>query len=131
MTPFHDEDERLTLLLRAIPFPEPSPDFLAGARRRYLEAVEARYRREAFTGLLAAAFVLSFAAILLLSTFKPATLIVRVAVTIAGFTKWMDGIGVVLSLVPSVVWPSAVLVSVVFLLSIASLLRVRSPVAAK
>lgn len=130
MTQPHDEDERLTMLLRSIPIPELPPDFLDGARRRYLEAVEARYRREAFTGLVAASFALGLAT-LLLSAFQPAAHIAWVAVTIAGIAKWMDGIGIVLSHVPPRVWTSAVLVSVVALLSSVSLLRVRSPAAVK
>ena len=37
-----DENGQLTSLLQALPAPEPSAEFLAGARRRYLEAIEAR-----------------------------------------------------------------------------------------
>ena len=131
MTQFPDEDERLTMLLRTIPFPEPLPDFLAGARRRYVEAVEARYRREVFTGLLAASFALGLVATFLLSAFKPATLIAWVVATMASVAKWMDGIGIIVSQVPPVVATSAVLVSIVFLLSVVSLLRVRSLVTVK
>jgi transposase len=49
-----DEKDELTSLLQALPAPEPSAEFLGGARRRYLEAVEARHRRAVFTGLTAA-----------------------------------------------------------------------------
>ena len=130
MNQFHDEDERLTTLLRTIPIPEPSPDFLAGARRRYLEGLEARDRREVFTGLVAAAFAFGLAAILLRSAFRPGT-IAWVAVTMSSVAKWMEGIGIMLSLVPPLVLASSVLVSVVWLLFVVALLRVRSPVAVK
>jgi len=127
----HDEDERVTMRLRTISMPEPSPDFLAGARRRYLEALDARYRREVFTGLVAAAFAFGLAAILLRFAFRPGTLIAWVAVTMSSVATWMDGIGMVLSLVPPLVLASSVLVSVVCLLSVVSLLRVRPPAAVK
>ena len=131
MTRRHDEDEPLTMLLRTIPFPEPLPGFLAGARRRYVEAVEARYRREVFTGLLAASFALGLVATVLRSAFTPATLIAWVAATMASVAKWMDGIGIIASQMPPLVATSAVLVSVAFLLSVVSLLRVRSLVTVK
>src|SRR3979411_3335364 len=35
----------------AIPAPEPPPDSLAGARRRYREAIDARHRREIYASL--------------------------------------------------------------------------------
>jgi hypothetical protein len=126
-----DEDEGLTILLRTMPFPEPLPDFLARARRRYVEAIEARYRREAFTGLLAALFALGLAATLLLSVFNPVSLIGWVVLAMASLATWADGIGIVVGQVPPLAWTSAVLVSVVSLLSVASLRRVRSPVAMK
>jgi hypothetical protein len=131
VTRIHDEDERLTLLLRAIPVPEPSPDFLAGARRRYLEALEARYRREVLTGLVAVAVAFGIAVALVLSLFEPLGLIAGVAVTISGLARWMAGVEIVLSNVPSLVWIPVVLVSVVSLLSIVPLLRVRPPAAVK
>lgn len=131
MTERPDDDARLGTLLRALPFPEPRPDFLALARQRYVEAMDARYRREVFTALLAAAVALGLAATVLLTAFGPATLIASVAVTIAGLAKWVDGIGIVLSQVPLLVWTSAVLVSVVSMLSALSLLRMRSVLAAK
>lgn len=131
MTERPDDDARLGTLLRALPLPEPGPDFLALARRRYVEAMDARYRREVFTALLVAAVALGLAAVVLLSAFGPATLIASAAVTIAGLAKWLDGIGVVLSQVPALVWTSAVLISVVSMLSALSLLRMRSVLAAK
>jgi hypothetical protein len=126
-----DEDARLTILLRTIQFPEPLPDFLAGARRRYVKAIEARYRREAVTGLLVASVALGLATTLLLSAVEPAALIGWVAVAMADLAKWVDGIGIVVGQVPPIAWTTAVLVSVVSLLSVASLRRVRSPVTVK
>ena len=41
-----DENGRLTGLLQALRVPEPSAEFLAGARRRYLDAIEMRDRRQ-------------------------------------------------------------------------------------
>jgi hypothetical protein len=130
MNQLRDEDERLTALLRTVPIPEPSPDFLAGARRRYLEGLEARYRREVFIGIVAAAGAFGLAAILLRSALRAGT-IAWVAVTMSSVAKWMYGIGIVLSLVPPLVLASSVLVSVVWLLFVVALLRVRSPVAVK
>jgi hypothetical protein len=130
MTDLHDEDERLTTLLRAIPIPEPPPDFLAATRRRYLEAVEARYRRDVFTGLAAAGLAFMLVA-LLLSAVKSAGLIGWGVTTIASWARWMDVIGIVLSHVPPLVWTPVMLVSVLSLLSIASLLRLRSPAVVK
>ena len=49
-----DEHGQLTSLLQALRVPEPSAEFLAGARRRYLDAIEMRDRRQVLTGLLAA-----------------------------------------------------------------------------
>ena len=131
MTESSDADERLTILLRTIPFPEPRPDFLASARRRYIEAMEARYRREAFIGLLVASFALVLASTLLLSAFKPVKLIGWVAVAIASLAKWVDGIGIIVGQVPPFVWTTVVLVAVLSLLSVVSLRRVRSPAAVK
>ena len=126
MTDFDDEDARLTTLLRTIRIPEPSADFLAVARRRYLEALDARYRQEVSTGLVAAFLAVGLAAALLPSAFEPATLIAWIAVTTSNAARWMDGIGIVLALVPPLVWLAAAVGSVIPLLSIASLLRARS-----
>ena len=54
MNPPPGEDGQLASLLRAIPAPEPPPDFVAGARRRYRDAIEARYRRKIFMSLAGA-----------------------------------------------------------------------------
>jgi hypothetical protein len=131
MTRLPDEDDRLTTLLRAIATPEPPPDFLAGARRRYARAMEARYRREVFTGLVASALGLGIAATLLLSVFEPAALIAWVAVAAAEVTAWMKGVAIVLSIVPPALWPSMLLGLVVSLLPFVLLARARSLVAVK
>ena len=131
MTESSDENERLTIVLRTIPFPEPLPDFLAGARRQYVEAMEARYRREAFTGLLAASLALGLATTMLLSAVNPVMLIGWAAGAMASLAKWVGAIGIVVGQVPPLAWTSAVLMSVVSLLSVASLRRVRSAEALK
>lgn len=120
-----DADERLTILLQAISTPEPSPNLLAGARRRYREALDARYRREVFLGLVAASVGLLLPAILLLSLFEPAALIAWGAVGAAGVTRWMTGAAIVVSIVPLAVWVSVVVGFVVSLLPIALLAHVR------
>jgi len=96
MTRLPDEDDRLTTLLRAVAMPEPPPDFLAGTRRRYAQVMEARYRREALTGLVASALGLGIAATLLLSIFEPVALIAWVAVAAAEVTAWMKGVAIVM-----------------------------------
>lgn len=131
MTRLPDEDDRLTALLRAIAMPEPPPDFLAGTRRRYAQALDSRYRREVFTGLMASALGLGIAAILLLSVFEPVALIAWVAVAAAEVTAWMKGVAIVLSIVPPDLWPSALLGLVVSLLPFVLLARARSLVAVK
>ena len=125
------DDERLTILLRAISIPEPSPTLLAGARRRYREALEARYRREVVLGLVAASVGLLLPAILLLFLFEPADLIAGGAVAAAGVTRWMTGVAIVLSIVPVGVWTSVVVGFVVSLLPIGLLARVWRPVVVK
>lgn len=131
MTGPAEDDDWLAILLPAIPTPEPPADFLPGARRRYLEALEARYRREVFTGLVAAAIGFGLAATLLLSVFEAATLIAGVSVAMANLVRWMDGIAIVLSCVPPLFWASNVFGVVVSLMAIASLARARSPVSVK
>ena len=120
-----DDDERLTILLRAISIPEPSPNLLAGARRRYREALEARYRREVLLGLMAASVGLLLPAALLLSLFEPAALIAWGAVGAAGATRWITGMAVVVSIVPLAVWASVAAGFVVSLLPIGLLARAR------
>jgi hypothetical protein len=120
-----DENGRLTSLLRALPGPEPSAAFLAGARRRYLEAIEARDRRQVLTGLVAALVGLSVIAILLGPTIDPAALLVWLADVAADLARWTAGVGVVLALVPLAIWASAALGSIAAVLSLVFVARAR------
>lgn len=131
MTHLPDEDDRLTTLLRAIATPEPPPDFLDGTRRRYAQALDARYRREVFMGLVASTLGLGLAATLLLFVFEPVALIAWIAVAAAEVTAWMKGIAVVLSIVPPVLWASALLGLVVSLLPFVLFARAGSLVVVK
>jgi hypothetical protein len=131
MSHLPDDDDRLTPLLRAIATPEPPPDFLAGARRRYAQALEARYRREVLTSLVASALGLGVAATLLLSVFDPVGLIAWGVVTAAELAAWTKGVVVVLSIVPPVLWAPALLGAVVSLLPFVLLARARAPLVAK
>jgi hypothetical protein len=126
MTDLHDEDDRLVMLLRAIPLPEPPPDFLAGARRRYAQALEARFRREAFMGFVASALGLGIAAALLLSVLEPVAILAWGAVATAELAAWMKAVAIVFSTVPPVLWAPALLGLVTFLLPFALLARARS-----
>jgi len=125
MTELRDEDERVVTLLRAIPLPEPPADFLAGARRRYAQALEARYRREAFMGLVTSALGLGIAAALLLSFFEPVAVIAWGAVASAELAAWMKGTAIVFSTVPPVLWAPALLGLVTALLPLVLLARAR------
>lgn len=120
-----DENERLTGLLQALRVPEPSAAFLAGARRRYLDAIEARDRRQVLTGLVAALVGLSVAAILLGPTIDPAALLVWLADVAADLARWTTGVGVVLALVPLAIWASAALGSIAAVLSLVFVARAR------
>jgi hypothetical protein len=120
-----DENERLTGLLQALRVPEPSAAFLAGARRRYLEAIEARDRRQVLTGLVAALVGLSVIAILLGPTIDPAALLVWLADVAADLARWTTGVGVVLALVPLAIWASAALGSIAAVLSLVFVARAR------
>src|SRR5439155_3478088 len=83
-----DEHDELSSLLKALPAPEPSAEFLAGARRRYLEAIEARDRRAVFTGLAAAVVGLVAIATLLTTTIEPAALVAWLAEAVADLARW-------------------------------------------
>jgi hypothetical protein len=120
-----DERDELTCLLRALPAPEPSAEFLAGARRRYLEAIEARDRRAVFTGLAAAVVGLVVIATLLTTSIEPATLVAWLAEAAADLARWVTGIGVVIALVPLSMWTLAILGSTVFVLSLVLIARAR------
>jgi hypothetical protein len=126
-----DESDELTRLLRALPAPEPSADFLAGARRRYLEAVEARHRRAVLTGLTAAVVGLVVTASLLTITIEPAALVVLLAEATAELARWATGAGVVIALVPLSLWTSTLLGSTAAILSLILLARARSPAPVK
>jgi len=102
-----DDAAQLATLLQALPTPAPSDEFLAGARRRYLEAMEARDRRAVFTGLAAA-------------------LVAGLAEAVADLARWATGLGVVIALVPLSIWTSATLGSAAAVLSLILLARGRS-----
>ena len=121
-----DESDKLTSLLQALPAPEPSAEFLAGARRRYLEAVEARHRRAVFTGLTAAVVGLVVTASLLTIAIEPAALVVLLAEAAANLARWATGVGVVIALVPLSLWTSTLLASTAALLSVILVARARS-----
>src|SRR5262245_37323500 len=99
MTRPSDEDDRLALLLRAVPALEPPPDFVARVRIRYAQALEARCRREAFTALATSALGLVIALAGLLSVFEPVAIIAWAGVVAAEVTTWMTGIAILLSIV--------------------------------
>ena len=122
-----DEKDELTGLLQALPAPEPSAEFLAGARRRYLEAVEARHRRAVFTGLTAAVVGLVVTASLLTIAIEPAALVVLFAEAAAELARWATGVGVVIALVPPSIWTSTLLLgSTAAILSLILIARARS-----
>lgn len=121
-----DESDELTSLLQALPAPEPSAEFLAGARRRYLEAVEARHRRAVFTGLTAAVVGLVVTASLLTIAIEPAALVVLLAEAAAELARWATGVGVVIALVPLSLWTSTLLGSTAAVLSLVLIARARS-----
>jgi hypothetical protein len=121
-----DENERLTGLLRAVPEPEPPAEFLAGARRRYLHAMEVRDRRQVLTGLGAALVGLAVAAALLSPALEPAVLLASLAEVAADLARWTTGVGVVLALVPLAIWASTALGSIAAILSLVFVARWRS-----
>jgi hypothetical protein len=121
------EDDQLAILLRALPAPEPSAQFRAAARRRYLEAIEARDRRAVFAGLMATLIGLAAIATLLGATGGPVALVAWLAEAAADLARWTTGIGVVLALVPLAIWTSAVLSCAVAVLSLVLVARAQSP----
>ena len=121
-----DEGDELTSLLQALPAPEPSAEFLAGARRRYLEAIEARERRAVFTGLAAAVVGLVAIATLLTTTVGFVALAAWLAEAAADLARWVTGVGVVIDLVPLSIWMSVVLGSTASVLALALIARARS-----
>ena len=126
-----DDDDRLTDLLRMLPAPEPSAQFASAARRRYLEAIEARARREALTGLAAALVGLAMIALLVGTVFEPATLVASLAEAAADLARWTTGILIVLALVSPIVWLSLVMGSAATILLLAFAARGRATAIAK
>lgn len=122
-----DESGRLTSLLRELPVPEPPAEFLTGARRRYLAAIEARDRRQVLAGLGAALVGLAVVAILLGPTVEPTALLASLAAVAADLARWTAGVTVVLALVPLAFWASAALGSIAAVLSLILVARARSP----
>jgi hypothetical protein len=120
-----DENGRLTSLLQALRVPEPSAEFSAAARRRYLDAIEVRDRRQVLTGLSAALVGLAVIAMLLGPTIEPAVLLASLAEVAADLARWTIGVGVVLALVPLAIWASAALASTAAVLSLVLVARAR------
>ena len=113
-----DENGGLTGLLQELGAPEPPAGFLAGTRRRYLDAIEARDRRQVLAGLGAALVGLVVVAILSGPTIEPAALLGSLAGVAADLARWTTGVGVVLALVPLAIWASAALGSIAAVLSL-------------
>ena len=130
MTDRSDEDGQLTSLLQMLPAPEPSAQLASAARRRYLAAIEARTRREALAGLMVALVGLAGVAALAAAT-EPAALVTWLAKAAADLGRWTAGIGVVLAIVPPVVWAPLVLGSAATVLALVLLARGRSVALAK
>jgi hypothetical protein len=126
-----DEHGHLTNLLRMLPAPEPSAQLASAARRRYLAAIEARARREAITGLMAALIGLAAIALSVGTVTEPAALVAWLAEAAADLARWTAGIGVVLALVPPAVWAPVVLGSAALVLSLVLVARARSVALAK
>jgi hypothetical protein len=120
-----DENRRLTTLFQPLRVPEPSAEFLAGARRRYLDAIQARDRRQVLAGLLAALVGLAVIAILLAPTIESSALLASLAEAAADLARWTTGVGVVLALVPLAIWASAALASTAAVLALVLVTRAR------
>jgi hypothetical protein len=121
-----DESDALTSLLQALPAPEPPAEFLAGTRRRYLEAIAARDRRVVVTGFAAAIVGLIVTAGLLPVTREPAALVAWLAEAAADLAGWATGVGVVIALVPLTIWTSAILGAAAAVLTLVLVARARS-----
>jgi len=126
-----DEDDRLADLLRMLPAPEPSAQFASTARRRYLAAIEARARREALTGLVAALVGLAMIAALVGTVIEPIALVAWLAEAAAALARWTTGIVIVSALVPPIVWGSLLLGSAATILLLALAGRARLTAMAK
>jgi hypothetical protein len=126
-----DDSERLASLLRALPAAEPSAEFRAVARRRYLAAIEARDRRAVLTALMAALIGLGIITMLLGPSLEPTAPVAWLAEAAADLARWATGIGVVLALVPPIVWMSVGLGFAGTVLSLLLAVRARSLALAK
>jgi len=125
------EHDRLTDRLRMLPGPEPSAEFASAVRRRYLEAIDARARREVVTGLVAAFVGLAVIASMAWTVIEPAPLVGWLAEAVADLARWTAGVGVVLAVVPPAVWASVVLGSAGAALALALVARAGSAALAK
>jgi hypothetical protein len=121
-----DDEDEFASLLQTLQVPEPSAGFLTGVRRRYLEAIEARDRRHALAGLVAALVGLAVTAILLGAAVEPLTPVASLAEAAADLARWTAALGVVMALVPLPIWTSAALGSIAAVLSLVVLARGRS-----
>src|SRR5262245_51028017 len=108
MTDRPDENGQLTSLLHELATPEPSAEFLATARRRYVHAIEARDRRHVLTGLVAALAGLLVIAGLLGSAVEPIAAVEWLAEAAADLARWTTGVGILIALVPLSIWASAI-----------------------
>src|SRR5262249_61872738 len=103
----HPSDDQLERLLRALPVPELSLDFLTNAHRRYMRAMAARARREALSGLMAALLSLALLGGAATALAEPGALVGWPAERTAAMTRRPPGGAVVLSLVPLTAWAVA------------------------
>ena len=126
MTQRFDDDAQLTRLLQALPAPEPSPEFLTSARRRYLRAIEARERRRVVIGLVAALVGFAVIAIVLGTTIEPIAVVGWLAGATAEIARWTIGVSIVFAVVPPAIWVSTALASTAVVLSIVLIARARS-----
>jgi len=131
MTERSDDDGQLTNLLQLLPAPEPSAQFASAARRRYRAAIEARARREALTGLVAALVGLAAVAVSVGTVTEPAGLVAWLAEATADLARWTAGVGVVVGLVPPAAWVPVVLGSAAMVLSLGLVARARAVATAK
>jgi len=121
-----DDDAQLSSVLQALSSPEPSSEFLTGARRRYLRAIEARERRRVAIGLVAALVGFAVIAVVLGTTIEPIAIVAWLAGAAAELARWTIGVSIVLAVVPPAVWVSTALASAAAVLSIVLIARARS-----
>jgi len=126
MTPLSDEEDRLTTLLRTLAVPDAPAGFLARTRRRYDEALEARYRQRVFLGVAAGGLSFAMVAALVVFALGLSTLLAWFGVAVAGYARWIKAVEVVLTNVPPLFWTLPLLALALSLLPIVSLARARS-----